>query len=43
MGVPATGKKLSFEALENFRVKDGRIIELWGYWPDKEIEVKLKN
>lgn len=41
MGIPATGKHISFEALENFRVEDGRIVESWGYWPDKEIEQKL--
>lgn len=42
MGIPATGKHISFEALENFKVKDGKIVESWGYWPDKEIEQKLK-
>ncbi|MDY4139463.1 MAG: ester cyclase [Eubacteriales bacterium] len=42
MGIPATGKRLRFEALEHFRVKDGRIAESWGYWPDKEIEEKLR-
>ena len=31
------------EALENFRVDNGRIMESWGYWPDKEIEEKLKG
>ena len=41
MGIPATGKKISFEALENFKVADGKIVESWGYWPDKEIEAKL--
>ena len=42
MGIPATGKHISFEALENFKVADGKIVESWGYWPDKEIEQKLK-
>ncbi|MGN1433817.1 MAG: ester cyclase [Ruminococcus sp.] len=42
MGIPATGKHISFEALENFKVVDGKIVESWGYWPDKEIEQKLK-
>ena len=42
MGIPATGKHISFEALENFRVVDGKIVESWGYWPDKEIEAKLR-
>lgn len=42
MGISPTGKRISFEALENFRVKNGKIVESWGYWPDKEIECKLK-
>ena len=42
MGIPATGKRLRFEALEHFRVEDGRIAESWGYWPDTEIEEKLR-
>ena len=42
MGIPATGKHISFEALENFKVVDGKIVESWGYWPDKEIEAKLR-
>lgn len=36
-----TGRQIRFEALENFRVVDGKIRESWGYWPDKEIEQKL--
>ncbi|MGN1421028.1 MAG: GNAT family N-acetyltransferase [Eubacterium sp.] len=43
MGIPATGKHITFEALENFRVEKGKITESWGYWPDKEIEQKLKS
>ncbi|MBQ8000888.1 MAG: GNAT family N-acetyltransferase [Ruminococcus sp.] len=43
MGVAPTGKTITFEALENFKVKNGRIVESWGYWPDKEIEAKLKQ
>lgn len=42
MGISATGKHISFEALENFKVTDGKIVESWGYWSDKEIEQKLK-
>ena len=42
-GIPATGKTITFEALENFRVVDGKIVESWGYWPDKQIEEKLKS
>ena len=43
MGIAATGKKISFEALENFKVVDGKIVESWGYWPDKENEEKLRS
>lgn len=43
MGIPATGKRITFEALENFKVEKGKITESWGYWPDKEIEEKLKT
>ena len=42
MGIAATGRSISFEALENFKVADGKIVESWGYWPDKEIEELLK-
>lgn len=42
MDIAATGRNISFEALENFKVADGKIVESWGYWPDKEIEVLLK-
>ena len=42
MGIAATGRRISFEALENFKVEDGKVVESWGYWPDKEIEALLK-
>lgn len=41
MGIPATGKHIAFEALENFKVVDGKIVESWGYWPDDEIKRQL--
>lgn len=41
MGVPATGKKICFEALEYFKVENEKIVESWGYWPDKYIEQQL--
>lgn len=41
MGIAATGKHIQFEALEYFKVSNGRIVESWGYWPDKEIEQLL--
>lgn len=43
MGIDPTYKKISFEALENFKVEKGKIVESWGYWPDKEIEYKLSS
>ena len=42
MGIAPTGKRICFEALENFRLEDGKIVESWGYWPDKEIERILR-
>jgi steroid delta-isomerase-like uncharacterized protein len=30
MGLPATGKPITMTGIEIFRVKDGKIIELWG-------------
>ena len=42
MGIPATGKKIQFEALEHFKVAGGKIVESWGYGPEKEIEEKLR-
>ena len=43
MGIAATGKKITFEALENFKLKNGKIIESWGYWPDAEIKKLLEG
>ena len=43
MGVPATGKKITFEALEHFKVVEGKIVVSWGYWPDQEIQQKLRG
>lgn len=43
MGIAPTGKRVVFEALENFKVEDGKITESWGYWPDKEIETLLRE
>ncbi|MGM9859666.1 MAG: ester cyclase [Muribaculaceae bacterium] len=40
-GVQPTGRRISFEALENFRVVDGKIVESWGYWPDDAIRHQL--
>ena len=43
MGIPATGKKIKWEALENFRVENKIVTESWGYWPDEAIKEMLKN
>ena len=43
MGIAATGRHITFEALEHFKVMNGKIVESWGYWPDKEIERMLKS
>lgn len=42
-GVAATGKKIRFEALEIFRIENGKIAESWGYWPDMQILELLKK
>lgn len=42
MGIAATKERIVFEALEHFRVEDGKIVESWGYWPDYEIERMLR-
>lgn len=42
-GIPATGKRITFEALENFRVAEGKIVESWGYWPDDAIRRMLEG
>lgn len=41
MGIAPTGRKITFEGLENFRLENGIIVESWGYWPDLEIKQKL--
>ena len=43
MGIKGTGKKIEFEALENFKVQEGKIIESWGYWPDMQIKEILEG
>lgn len=42
-GIEAIGKRVCFEALENFKVIDGKIVESWGYWPDDEIRRQLTD
>lgn len=37
MGIAPTGKQISWEAIEIFKIENGKISESWGYWPDKQI------
>ena len=39
--IQPTGKRISFEALEIFRMENGLIVESWGYWPDMSIRELL--
>jgi steroid delta-isomerase-like uncharacterized protein len=32
MGVPPTGKRITFRGIEILRIKKGRIVERWGEW-----------
>ncbi|GAB1541797.1 ester cyclase [Scytonema sp. NUACC21] len=37
VGIPPTGAKIEFEALEIFKIESQKITESWGYWPLSEI------
>ena len=43
VGIPATHKTITFEAMEFFKVVEGRITESWGSWPLYDMLEKLKN
>jgi len=43
IGIPASGAKVRFEALEIFKVIDGKIIESWGYWPNSKIVEQIQD
>lgn len=43
LGIKATNKVIEWEAIEIFKIKKGKIIESWGYWPDSEIKSKLEE
>ncbi|MGE5655478.1 MAG: ester cyclase [Actinomycetota bacterium] len=37
VGIPPTGAKVEFEALEIFKIENQQITESWGYWPLSDI------
>lgn len=39
--IPTRDKKITYEALEIFRMENGLIVESWGYWPDLQIKELL--
>lgn len=41
--IPATNKNIQFEALEIFRISNGKIVESWGYWPDMSIKEQVMS
>ena len=41
--IPSTRKTITYEALENHKVVNGKIVESWEYWPDNQIEEKLRT
>lgn len=41
-GIPATNKKITFEAMEFFRISNKKITESWGNWPIYDILSQLK-
>jgi len=42
-GVPASGKKIVFEAMEFFKIAEGKIVESWGNWPIYDILEQMKS
>jgi steroid delta-isomerase-like uncharacterized protein len=42
MGQPATGACIDFEAIEIFKLNDGKITESWGYWPSGDLLKQLR-
>jgi predicted ester cyclase len=41
MGIEATNKSITWEALETFRLENNIIVESWGYWPDLDMYKSL--
>ncbi|WP_297691261.1 ester cyclase [uncultured Eudoraea sp.] len=43
LGIEATNKNITWEAMEFFRLKDGKITETWGNWPLHDMVDLLSN
>ncbi len=41
MTIPATGKRIEFEAMSLLRFSDGKIVESWGFWDGLSIMAQL--
>lgn len=42
VGMPPSGAKVEFEALEIFKLENGKVTESWGYWPMALIMKQIK-
>ena len=40
---PGSGKIISWEALEHFRIANDKIVESWGDWPDYDMLRQMKS
>ena len=43
LGVQPKDKEITFEAMEQFRIRNGKISESWGSWPLYDIVQKLQS
>ena len=41
-GVPASGRIIEWEAMEIFRIVEGKVVESWGFWPDRQMMEQMK-
>ncbi len=43
MGIEPSGVQVSWEAIQIFKIENGKISESWGYWPDQQIYETLQK
>jgi steroid delta-isomerase-like uncharacterized protein len=43
VGIPASGARVEFEALEIFKFENHKVTESWGYWPMPQILEQIKQ